>query len=142
VVRSTADCPLIDPGTVDRVVASLTPEWDYSANVVERSFPSGLDVEAMHLDTLVRTGRLATSLPAREHVTWFIVREHPELYLIRSVADVDDNSDLRWTVDDEDDLERIRWIYSSLDLGHVNRPYAEVLAYVRTHPGPSVQQAA
>jgi len=131
VVRSTADCPLIDPGTVDRVVGSLTPQWDYASNVVERSFPAGLDVEALHLDTLVRTDRLATSAAAREHVTWFILREHPELYRIRSVVDEENNSDLRWTVDEEADLELVRRIYGALDLARVIRPYSEVIAYVR-----------
>jgi hypothetical protein len=45
-VRITADCPLIDPGVIDRVVAACR-DCDYASNVIERTFPRGLDVEAL-----------------------------------------------------------------------------------------------
>src|SRR5262249_13108735 len=61
VVRLTADCPLIDPGVVDRVTGLLVNgagEYDYASNVVRRTFPQGLDAEALFVDTLERVDRL------------------------------------------------------------------------------------
>jgi spore coat polysaccharide biosynthesis protein SpsF len=144
VVRVTADCPLIDAGELDRVIRELQEhanEADYAANVIERTYPRGLDTEAFFRDTLERIDRLARSREAREHVTWFINRERLELFIRRSVRDTENNSDLRWTVDAAEDLEVVRKIFESLDLGNKPRPYRDVLAYVRAHPALSAGNA-
>ena len=85
VVRVTSDCPLIDPEQTDAVIEALTSEVDYAANVLERRLPRGLDTEALWRDVLDRCDRMATSTPAREHVTWHIHTEHPERFVLRSV---------------------------------------------------------
>jgi spore coat polysaccharide biosynthesis protein SpsF len=137
VVRSTADCPLIDPEIVDRVVRTLVEgraEYDYVSNVVRRTYPRGLDVEALWRDTLERTDRMGTSREAREHVTWFIHRERPELFQIGSVAGDEDHADLSWTVDTAEDLERVRGIWEHLRLGDAHVPFADAVRAVRAHP--------
>lgn len=137
IVRSTADCPLIDPEQTDRVVQELLDhpsECDYASNIIERTFPRGLDAEAMFRDTLERLDRLALSPQAREHVTTFLRDEQPELFRRRSVTDSEDNSDLRWTVDTPEDLATARRIYDSLDLSNRHVPYRQVLAHVRAQP--------
>ena len=120
VVRVTADCPLIDPGVTDRVVNELITHAnsaDYASNVLRRTYPRGLDVEAMFLDTLLRVDRLAQTPVEREHVTVTIRSERPDLFAIRSVESNTDDFDLRWTVDEPADLDLVRKIYSDLDLG-------------------------
>lgn len=137
VVRVTSDCPLIDPGETDRVIAALEEggaSLDYASNVVRRTFPRGLDTEALTSEALARMDRLASSPAAREHVTLFLRNERPDLFRVRSVTDAQDNSDLRWTVDTAADLEMVRRLYAALDLGANPAPYAAVLAYVRKHP--------
>lgn len=137
VVRITADCPLIDGGEVDRVVRRLRAgagEADYAANIIRRTFPRGLDTEAMYCDTLYRMHRMARSHPAREHVTWYLNREKPALFVSVSVEDDVDNSDLRWTVDTREDLDVARMIYERLGLSDSIRAYRDVLAVVRAHP--------
>lgn len=145
VVRLTADCPLIDPATTDRVVGELVEHagsCDYASNVLVRTYPRGLETEAFFLDTLLRVDRLAASAGEREHVTTAIYSVRPELFLRRSVEDAEDNSDLRWTVDEEVDLEVVRTIYDALDLGRVVAPYRDVLAWARAHPEVSGRNAA
>jgi spore coat polysaccharide biosynthesis protein SpsF len=134
VVRITADCPLLDPGVVDRVVEALTDDADYSANVVERTFPQGLDCEALHLETLERVDGLAESPAAREHVTWLINNEQPDLFARVSVVDEDDNSDLRWTVDLPADLELVRRLYDRFQLVQRRLPYRDLIDAVRADP--------
>lgn len=136
VVRVTGDCPLIDPEVTDRVIRDLTDhasQCDYASNVIERTYPRGLDTEAMFFDTLVRIERLATSRPAREHVTIVPRSERPDLFLLRHVVDDEDNSDLRWTVDTPDDLLLVRRLFEEMQLGQSRAPYRKLLAYVREH---------
>lgn len=134
VIRTTADCPLIDPEVVDRVVADLVDSverCDYSSNVITRTFPKGLDVEAMHADVLERVNRLASTVSAREHVTTFVYQERPDLWFLRRVVDAEDNSDLTWTVDTPEDLVLIRQIYDEMDLSVRTIGYREIVAHVR-----------
>lgn len=141
VIRSTADCPLIDPEIVDRVIDTLVDgraELDYASNVVRRTYPQGLDVEALFRDTLERVDRMATSRPAREHVTWFIHSERPELFGIGSVTDAEDHSDLSWTVDTAEDLQRVRGIFGLLGLDAAYVRYPEAVRAVRAAaPSPA-----
>jgi spore coat polysaccharide biosynthesis protein SpsF len=137
VARVTADCPLLDPEVCDRVIAELVEhpsECDYASNVIRRTFPRGLDTEAMYFDVLLRMDRLARSTPAREHVTIVPRSERPTLFLCRDVVDGANNSDLRWTVDTPDDLRMVRMLFEELGLGERRVPYAEILAYVRARP--------
>jgi spore coat polysaccharide biosynthesis protein SpsF len=136
IVRVTADCPLIDGVVLDTVVAALEAEpLDYASNVLgRRTYPRGLDVEAFHADVLERVNRLATSRPAREHVTWFIHAERPELFLSKNVPGPRDDSDLRWTVDTPEDFELVETLYQRLDLARREVPHDEIVAFVRAHP--------
>lgn len=136
IIRVTADCPLIDPQVTDRVIAELidhTMECDYASNILRRTYPRGLDVEAFFWDTLLRIDRLAQSVAAREHVTIVIRSEHPERFICRSVEDNQDNSELRWTVDMAADLEFVRQLYAALNLSTQMAFYPEILGYVRDH---------
>jgi spore coat polysaccharide biosynthesis protein SpsF len=135
VVRVTGDCPLIDPAVVDAVVERVTDagdRCDYASNTIERTYPRGLDVEAMHIDVLERMHRLAVSAPAREHVTYFLHRERPDLFEIRQVTRASDASDLRWTVDTDEDLELIRKLFDELRAADVSSD--ELIAAVRARP--------
>lgn len=135
VVRVTGDCPLIDPEVIDRVVERVVDQadpCDYASNTIERSYPRGLDVEALHRDVLERIHRLASSEPAREHVTYFLHRERPELFVARQITGTADDSDLRWTVDTEQDLALIRALYEQLGAQAVSTD--ELIARLRARP--------
>lgn len=136
VLRVTADCPLLDPEVAGLVLSALAADdvLAYTSNVVERTYPVGLDAEAFTAETLACIFRLGRSPEAREHVTWFLLRERPDLFRIGSVTDDVDNSDLRWTVDHPRDLELVRRLYDELDLARNPRSYREVVAHVREHP--------
>lgn len=136
VVRLTADCPLLDPEVIDRVVAEVIdhPATDYASNVTERSYPRGLDVEAFTREALIRMDQLGRSPAAREHVTIPVRLEHPEAFHCRSVGSPDDDSDLRWTVDTAEDLEFVRLVYRTLGLADRAWSYRELVAWCRANP--------
>jgi spore coat polysaccharide biosynthesis protein SpsF len=135
IVRVTSDCPLLDPGVVDEVVAALDGAADYASNTHTRTYPRGLDTEALHRDTLERIGRLGTSAAAREHVTAFVM-EQPALFRIRQVQAATDDSDLRWTVDTPEDLAMVRSLYDMF--GSDVTPYRELVAAIRKQPALAV----
>jgi len=134
VVRVTSDCPLIDPEIVDAVVSALlaNPASDAASNVIpHRTFPRGLDAEAVRVTALERAWREDTNPAWREHVTQYIHRR-PELFRITSVTNGEDLSELRWTVDTTEDLELLRRIY-----GHFpddRFAWRDVLSLLERHP--------
>ena len=137
VVRVTADCPLIDPAQTDRVIQALeagASEYDYASNTLERRFPRGLDTEAFFADTLERVHRMAVSRAAREHVTYFVHSERPELFRLLSVTDVEDHSDLRWTVDKPEDVLFMRKVYEGMGEAMFTAGYREILSFLLARP--------
>ena len=133
VVRITSDCPLIDPAVIDDVVQTLTDSRvDYASNSLEpRTFPRGLDVEAVRRAALERAGVEDASAAWREHATPYIYR-HPELFRLERVASPDDASAERWCVDTAEDLELVKRIFEAI--GNATFGWREALAAVRAHP--------
>jgi spore coat polysaccharide biosynthesis protein SpsF len=137
VVRVTSDCPLIDPEETDVVIAELearAAEADYASNTLVRDVPRGLDTEALWRDVLERAHRMATSVPAREHVTFYIWSERPERFALHAVRRPYEAADLRWTVDTPEDLEVVRRLFDALGYADRPVPVAEAIAWAREHP--------
>jgi spore coat polysaccharide biosynthesis protein SpsF (cytidylyltransferase family) len=120
VVRITADCPVIDPGIVDECIRLRAERSvDYASNVNVRTYPDGLDTEVMRIDALRTAAREAHDPVLREHVTPYIRGIFPNLPSGNfSRADLKfcaDLSHVRWTVDRQDDLDRVREIFTAFD---------------------------
>jgi spore coat polysaccharide biosynthesis protein SpsF len=116
IVRVTSDCPLIDADLVDDFVQRMSDTWDrvdLVTNMLHQSYPLGLAVEVMPMDTLERMARLSTTAFLREHVTT-LAYEEPQLFRIENPMDDQDRSHLRWTVDLPADLEFVRAVYREL----------------------------
>ena len=113
VVRVTADCPLIDPEVIDEVVGIYqTGDYDYASNILEPTYPDGLDTEVFSLATLDRTWHEARWQSEREHVTPYM--KSPDRFRIVNVANTQDLSTMRWTVDEPEDLRFVRAVYGLL----------------------------
>lgn len=114
VVRLTADCPLTDPELIDRVIdCHLSGNYDYTSNTIEPTFPDGLDVEIFRFACLEQAWLEATLPSQREHVTLYIY-SHPKRFKIGSYKAQQNQSALRWTVDEPADFELIETIYKTL----------------------------
>jgi spore coat polysaccharide biosynthesis protein SpsF len=114
VVRLTGDCPLADPGVIDRVVRAHTDgKSDYTSNVHPPTWPDGLDVEIMRRDVLAIAAAEARLPSEREHVTPFIVTRG-DRFALSNVETAPDRSDLRLTVDEPRDFELVARIYEAL----------------------------
>ena len=112
IVRITADCPLIDPILVDRVIEAFKAGGCVYAKSMGR-FPDGLDTEVFSFEALKRAHAGATLLSEREHVTPYIWK-NPEEFPVAKIDNDEDLSAMRWTVDDPADLVFVTKIFEAL----------------------------
>ena len=98
IVRITADCPIIDPGVIDKCVTlHLKKKNDYTSNVIKPSFPDGLDVEIINLKTLIISQNFSKTQSNREHVTTHIRKSKKfKKYNFKNNFNY---SNRRWTLD-------------------------------------------
>lgn len=132
VVRSTADCPLLDAQVTDLVIREFfAGDYDYVSNVLEPSYPDGLDTEVFSLHALERAWREAELTSEREHVTPFLWK-HGDLFRLQNVKHVPNLAWMRWTVDEPDDLEFVRAVYQHF--GEENFGMNEILTLLAQRP--------
>jgi spore coat polysaccharide biosynthesis protein SpsF len=133
VVRITSDCPLIDPGVIDRTIEAFRSQpCDYASNFLERrTFPRGLDTEVISRSALERAWRDDVDPAWREHVTPFIYR-NPALFRLVAVSNAVDESHHRWSVDTADDYDLVGRIYAAL--GRSDFTWRDALALVEAYP--------
>lgn len=91
VVEITGDCIFEDPEIIERGIQTfLKVPCDYLSNVLNETFPGGMDIQIFRLETLKKSYAMTTDPLDREHVTRHI-RQHPEIFkhadLIASVED-------------------------------------------------------
>src|SRR3989344_785166 len=116
VVRITADCPLTDPDVINRVIEEFLadPSLDFaSTSITTHTYPRGTEVEAISFPVLKKLWETTTESIDREHVTIHIKR-FPENFKWKSVEQEQDNSSLRWTVDEQADYELVNILYRKL----------------------------
>ena len=137
VVRITADCPMIDPQITDKTVNEFLKERpDYASNALIRTYPRGLDTEVFSLQTLECAWRDSSEPYQRAHVTPYIY-QHPERFKLLAVQGERGYSDLRWTLDTEEDLEFLRAVYARFG-GHDDFGWRDVLGLLEREPGLSL----
>lgn len=134
IVRLTADCPLTDPEVIDAIIEQhLETGVDYTSNVIDRSFPRGLDAEVFTVAALDRLSTLALSEEEHEHVTLGFYKRQGEFTLTNYAGNVD-NSHLRWTVDNPEDYDFALWVYGELYPNKPDFKSADILELLEEHP--------
>jgi glutamate-1-semialdehyde aminotransferase len=112
-VRITADCPLIDPEVIDKVVERFQRgDCDYVSNAIRYTYPDGLDTEVFSFAALERAWREAGKPSEREHVTPYLRTGKFRVANVESEIPVSP-AQYRWTVDHPADLEFVRKVYAA-----------------------------
>ena len=116
IARITADCPLIDPVTVDRLVQKFIEnkeKYDIVTNCEVPTFPHGLDTEIYSLNILEKMWNEIKDPVLRE---WFplYIKKNPHLFRIKNKENPTNLSNLRWTVDYAEDFEFVKQVYENL----------------------------
>jgi len=131
-IRITGDCPLVDPDLLGETIAAFRHQSvDYLSNCLQSTYPDGLDVEVFSREALLQADRECVDPAQREHVTPWI-RESGGFRLGSKTHHVD-LSDLRWTVDEPEDLEVIRSVVARFE-GRSDFSWHDVLELQQQQP--------
>jgi glutamate-1-semialdehyde-2,1-aminomutase len=135
IVRITADCPLICPEIIDRVIAEFKKNnSDYISNSIIRTFPDGVDVEVFSFKTLKKAWEEAKDPVEREHVTVYI-RNSGEFKIKNVVNDKPVNpQEYKWSVDKQNDLEFVKEVYNHLYNDRKVFSYKDIMNLLRKNP--------
>jgi spore coat polysaccharide biosynthesis protein SpsF len=136
IVEITGDCPLVDPGLVDKVVGDFCAGGaDFVSNILPHTAPRGTDVRVFTADAVAEIDRRSTDPADREHVSLHFW-EHPERYRLRNVVtDLPASAaDVRLTVDTKEDLEFARAIYEELYPANPGFSLYDVLSLLDRRP--------
>ena len=119
VVRITADCPLVDPNLIIRLLEEYSRRRVLIAGLsigkyaTGNRFPDGVDVEIISIDLLRLIDRvLSPSAAEREHVTeWFWKSVKFGIWTdayYRLSPNTEDYSAVKWSIDTKEDLAHVR----------------------------------
>lgn len=133
IIRITADCPLHDAEVIDKVLqAHIENKSDYTSNILEETFPDGLDCEVITYKTLEEIWHKAKMASEREHVTLYIIQNN--CYKKTSVVDKENHGFERWTLDTEEDFLFISEVYKELYHLKPFFKYQDILTLLNNNP--------
>ncbi len=131
IVRATADCPLLMPDLLDKMLLFFQEnDFDYMSNSIKPSFPDGLDLEIFSRKAFNTLMNLELTPQQREHVTLGFYDGSHEFKIFNYPNDIDLSSE-RWTVDYIEDFNFIAKIFEKTN------PFVtfnEVLELLENHP--------
>ena len=143
-IRITGDCPLVDPPTISKLIKFyFKGSYDFccvacGASVANENninrFPDGLDAEIFSFKILQEAHNEADTDLQREHVTPFIWKNKDRYIAETLYSETGDYSDYRWTVDNQDDFDFIKWVYNKLYPLNNDFTFHDVVELLEKHP--------
>ena len=137
IVRLTADCPLMDPSIVDQSIVRFVKDKEqlnYLSNGRKRTFPRGMDVEVFSFSALEKAYHEAKDQYDREHVTPYIYHHMDQEKVGHFINPNGDMSDLRITIDYQEDFELISNILAALYPMKHDFHLQDILDIVKANP--------
>ena len=102
-MRITGDCPIIDPKIIDNCIKlHFKNKSDYTTNTLKLSFPDGLDVEVININSLIKSQINSKNQFNIEHVTPYIRKS--KILKKQNFKNSVNYSNRRWTLDNHDDF--------------------------------------
>lgn len=135
IVRITADCPLICPEIIDKVISEyLKGSYDYVTNMLFYTYPDGCDVEVFSFRALKKAWQECKDIVDREHVSPYI--RNSGRFKIKNVENEKpvDPSEYKWSVDRIEDLKFVREVYKYLYKENKVFSYKDIMNLLKRHP--------
>jgi spore coat polysaccharide biosynthesis protein SpsF len=136
IVETTGDCPLIDPETIHQIIETYHgSDVDYVSNVIERSYPIGMDTQVFATDILADVAKRTDDPQDHEHVSLFIYH-HPEIYRLKNVLASPELTapDWRLTLDTPEDYTLIKTVFEALYPDNPAFSLADMFALFKDRP--------
>jgi spore coat polysaccharide biosynthesis protein SpsF len=129
-IRLTGDCPLVMPSLIDDLVDAFhEAEVDYLSNTLKPTFPDGLDIEVVKTEAFRKLDNASLSKAEIEHVTYGLYSRTGQ-FTTQNFVNSQDLSNLRWTVDYQEDLEFVRDVFSYFTGREDSFNFIELLDYL------------
>lgn len=138
-LRLTGDCPLVMPLLVSEMLSEFEQGgFDYYSNILQPTYPDGLDVEIFSRDSFLIMSRYELSSLDKEHVT-LRYRDSESRFNIANKSNSNDLSNLRWTVDYEEDYLFVKGIFEHFRGSEPTFTMSDVLFLLESHPEINTQ---
>ena len=132
IVRITSDDPFKDSSLIDEAIELLlNKHMDFVHNNFPPTFPEGLDVEVFTFKTLEESFFNCTSTYDKEHLTQFMYKNN---FKKLNISNINDLSNLRWTIDTVDDYNMAKKVYEKLYKKDTIFLMDDVLLLLEKHP--------
>jgi len=129
-IRLTGDCPLVMPSLIDDLVDAFhEADVDYLSNTIKPTFPDGLDIEVVKTEAFRKLDNASLSKAEIEHVTYGLY-SRTDQFTTQNFVNSQDLSNLRWTVDYQEDLEFVRDVFSYFTGREDSFNFIELLDYL------------
>lgn len=133
IIRLTGDNALVDPYILDDGIKLFLERQNFDYLYYREGLPLGMAVEIFTKDALEDAWQNASNQECLEHVTPYIYRNPHRFKILRAECIGKDNSDLRWTMDTEQDYILISNIYKALYRKKEVFTYKEILKQYEIH---------
>ena len=111
IVRVTGDCPFVNANLIDKYVTYAKKyNYDYVSNVINRSYPKGIDLEIFKFSILKDIYLTDKSKETKEHVTPKIIKS--KKYKKYNFQLTNDYSKYNLSVDYRKDLNFVKKVYN------------------------------
>jgi len=135
IIRITGDDPCMDTGIIEKVInAHLNSNYDYTSNILKRTFPRGMDTEVINRKILEKTWKISKDIHDREHVTLYIRNRQDQFNLQNIEAwKTFNRPELRLCIDTKEDYLLVSHIYDNC---YKEKPLNldEIINYLDSHP--------
>ena len=133
IVRLTGDCPFVMPEIIDSVVSLFNEtKFDYVSNVVDLTFPDGLDVEVFKANVLEKLTNYPLSSVEKEHVTLGILNRKDD-FIIGNYSNSKNLSHYRWTVDTAEDFNFVSKIFANFRSSEVAFTFDDIQRFIENN---------
>ncbi len=139
VIKIPADCPLIDPKIIDKVIdfyLEHETEYDYISNLHPATYPDGNDVELMTFDALEQAWQEGRRPLELEHTTPYFW-ENPDKFRIANLtweSGLDYSMSHRFTIDYYEDYQFIKRIFEELYPNNPEFSMEDILNLINSKP--------
>ncbi len=138
-LRFTGDCPFTMPSLITAMLSEFSKQkYDYYSNVLNPTYPDGLDIEIFSRDSFLRMSLGNLSDLEREHVT-LKFRSLSRDFRIGEKRHSTDLSNMRWTVDHREDFEFVRNVFDKFVGCESTFSIQDVLNLLQSHPELNTQ---